>query len=316
MTDEHALREFKHLCQKNPYTGTAEEIVTLSLGIADASKQVDRSALALYREESGIGDKIFSKLKVIGETLRELTTPQRRDVVKVLPASYSAIHALCGLKAEELVTGAKSGSISSSLSVRSATAYVRQVRFPRLAAPDGEKGRWGTKQEHLFSVYRPEETPLAGDAVTALEEALRQVCTEHGVQLRQAGSDKTKALREQDRSERAAFWRRVLEGELTQKWFREMPDEVKKQFNLKTIDEVRDTPLRSFTGFLIRADGGREKFWEEHGNAYVAKVQFLMESTEDRAQRFNLKRRLEQVLGERPKLAIWNNVMLKQSGFM
>ena len=47
-----------------------------------------------------------------------------------------------------------------------------------------------------------------------------------------------------------------------------------------------------------------------------AKVQFLMESTEDRAQRFNLKRRLEQVLGDRKELAIWNNLILKSSGLL
>ena len=42
------------------------------------------------------------------------------------------------------------------------------------------------------------------------------------------------------------------------------------------------------------------------------KVQYLMESTEDRAQRFNLKRRLEEVLGDRKELAIWNNTILKE----
>ena len=106
----------------------------------------------------------------------------------------------------------------------------------------------------------------------------------------------------------------MLERELTSKWFNGLDDAVKKQFNLKTIDEMRDAPLRSFTGFLIKADGGREKFWEKHGQAYVAKVQFLMAHTEDRAQRFNLKRRLEEVMGNRKELAIWNNVMLKSSG--
>ena len=82
------------------------------------------------------------------------------------------------------------------------------------------------------------------------------------------------------------------------------------------MDELRDTPLRQFTGLLINADGGREKFWEKHGQAYVAKVQFLMESTEDRAQKYNLKRRLEEVLGDRRELAVWNNVILKNSGLI
>ena len=85
---------------------------------------------------------------------------------------------------------------------------------------------------------------------------------------------------------------------------------------IKTIDELRDAPLRSFTGFLIRADGGRENFYQSHGQAYVAKINFLMASTEDRAQRYNLKRRLEEVMGDKKELAIWNNVMLKNSGLI
>ena len=35
------------------------------------------------------------------------------------------------------------------------------------------------------------------------------------------------------------------------------------------------------------------------GQAYVAKLNYLMEKTEDRAQRFNLKRRLENVVAAR-----------------
>ena len=32
-------------------------------------------------------------------------------------------------------------------------------------------------------------------------------------------------------------------GEPTGKWFKGMPEEVKKQFNLKTIGELHETPL-------------------------------------------------------------------------
>ena len=82
----------------------------------------------------------------------------------------------------------------------------------------------------------------------------------------------------------------------------------------RNIDEVRDTPLRQFTGFLIHVSGGREKFWEQYGQSYISKVCFLMGNTEDGGTRYNLKRRLEQVLGERKELSIWYNLMLKNSG--
>ena len=40
-----------------------------------------------------------------------------------------------------------------------------------------------------------------------------------------------------------------------------------------------------------------------------------MEKTDDHAQRYNLKRRLEEVLGDRRELAIWTNLMLKEGGY-
>ena len=44
------------------------------------------------------------------------------------------------------------------------------------------------------------------------------------------------------------------------------------------------------------------------------------EKTEDRTQRFNYKKRLEEVFGDPRKggteLAVWNNRMLKGSGFI
>ena len=150
-----------------------------------------------------------------------------------------------------------------------------------------------------------------------MEEELRKVCSRFGVQLRQ-GVESTTSLREEDRRQKAAFWRSVLEGELPQKWFRQTDEEVRKQFNLKAVEEVWDAPLRSFTGFLVRTGGGQAKFYEEHGQAYVAKLHYLQETTEDRSTRYNLKRRIEEVLAdERGKhLAIWRNVVLKNSGLL
>ena len=79
---------------------------------------------------------------------------------------------------------------------------------------------------------------------------------------------------------------------------------------------MRDTPLRQFTGFIIHASGGREKFWGLHGQAYIAKVYFLLETAEDAANRYNLKKRIEEVLEGRRDLAIWRNLVLKNSGFI
>ena len=70
---------------------------------------------------------------------------------------------------------------------------------------------------------------------------------------------------------------------------------------------------------MSKSDRKQERqglFWEKYGQAYIAKIQMLSEITDDAAQRYNYRRRHEQVLSEKKELAIWNNLILKDSGFV
>ena len=318
--EEKGLATFKKLVAENPHTGTVQQVVNLSIGIATAGERLSPATLAIYRDASGVGEKVFSKLKVIGERIGQLDDKMRRDVINGLPASYSTIHLLCSLKADELTTAVKTKQVTPKTSVRAAQTYVRQVRFPRQSLGGGnvEKGRWSVKEETLYRVCRPEDTPLSEDLQRQLEDDLRKVCSRYGMDIRRATNEGTTALRDADRKERAAFWREVLEEQLPQKWFQETDKEVRKTFNVKVVEEIWDAPLRTFTGFLIKTGKGREHFYEEHGQAYVAKLHYLQEMTESRATRYNLKRRIDEVLGHEKsrKLAIWRNIVLKNSGIM
>lgn len=316
--EEKGLATFKKLVAENPHTGTVQQVINLSIGIATAGERLSPATLAIYRDASGVGEKVFSKLKVIGERIGQLDDKMRRDVINGLPASYSTIHLLCSLKADELTTAVKTKQVTPKTSVRAAQTYVRQVRFPRQSLGGGnvEKGRWSVKEETLYRVCRPEDTPLSEDLQRQLEDDLRKVCSRYGMDVRRATNEGTTALRDADRKKRAAFWREVLEEQLPQKWFQETDKEVRKTFNVKVVEEIWDAPLRTFTGFLIKTGKGREHFYEEHGQAYVAKLHYLQEMTESRATRYNLKRRIDEVLAhkEGTKLAIWRNVVLKNSG--
>ena len=313
MTD--ALATFKQFVAENPYDGTREQVIAVSIGLAETASRLDRGTFALFKEETGINDKVLSKLKVIGETLLKVDKKKRGDVVKRLPATYSTIYQLCRLKPEELVTAVKSGVVTPEMGVRAADKYVKQVRFPRQFLT-GDKGRWGAKEETLYQVLRPEETNIGGEALVEFEKAVRRLCQDFGLTLRKATETSQDTLKKQDKAEREVFWRSVLEQEVTLKWFVEAPEEVKKQFNIRKHEELLDTPLRQFTGFLIKTDGGRDAFWEKHGQAYVAKLHLQQEKTDDNAQRYNLKRRLEQVFEERPKLVVWRNILVKENGFV
>ena len=316
MTSPLTLDAALDIVKKNPHTGSTNNIITLSLTIAKSRKVFDRSIYNIFTEKSNISKKIFSNLKKIGDTLLEIPEDIRNEIAKSFPPSYRTIYQLCSLKSKELITAVKSKNISKDFSYRQAVNYVKQVKHPQLLATDGDKGRWSTKQEHLWSIFRPDDVYLEGEKYKSVEDEFRRVCSNYGLILRKSNQTKFSVLREEERRERASFWRRILEGEITQSWFLKQDEKLKKQFNLKNADELRDTPMRQFTGFLINAVGGREKFWKIHGQAYIAKVYYLLETAEDAANRYNLKRRIEDVLGKYKELAIWRNLVLKNSGFM
>ena len=190
------------------------------------------------------------------------------------------------------------------------------MRFPALVGQLQES----SKQQEIFRVFQHQNSPLDGDALESLQEELQGVCERFGVVVQAPQATSITLLRKQDRADREVFWRNALEAELPLEWFEETNSEVRKQFNLKTVEEVYNTPLRQFTGFLIRSSGGRSRFWELFGRAYVCKLHMEQEKTNDRTQRHNWKRRLEEVFADDAKggreLAIWNNRMLKGAGFV
>ena len=315
MTTTPNIDEHLKVIKENPFTGTTIQVVTVSMSISKVKELLDPSVFNLYKERSGIEAKTFSKLKKIGDKLNTIDEKKLKDVIKGLTPSYSSIHHLCSLKPEEVVTAVKSKCVTPSTSYRQVMDYVKQVKYPHLAAIDGEKGRWSTKQEHIWSIFREDNVKLEGQALADVETALRRVCKDYGLSLRDVRHQSKATIRAEERRVRASFWRKILEEEITQKWFQEQSDELKKQFNIKTVDELRDTPLRQFTGFLMKSVGNRDDFWKIHGQAYISKVQFLFDTTEDNAQRYNYKRRLETKMAESRDLAVFNNLLLKRGGF-
>ena len=312
--DKALLAKLLQVAAENPHTGSAEQVVTLALCVAQSSERLSVPAYQVFRSEVGVGEKVFSKLKTIGEHLQELTDARRRVLLKGLPASYSTIHVLCSLKADELITGVKSKAITPKTSVRAARIYVNEVRYPIKKVQGVRPERISVREQSLFRVCRLEAAELEEIIYGQLKTELEEVCSRYGVELRSGLETEAVTVKDAERKAKALFWRSVLEEELNEKWFSSTDEAVRKSFNLKTVDEVRDTPLRLFTGFLIKNTGSRESFWWQHGQAYIAKVQYLMESTEDKAQSYNLRRRLAEVFATRTELGQWGNRMSKNSG--
>ena len=317
MTDSNSIANAIKIANDNPFDGTIQQVCNLSISIAESSKTMDKSVFNLYKEKIDIEPKTFSKLKVIGEKLLEANEQDKQSIIKDLPASYGTLHIIFSkLSIEEIKTAIKGRCITKTLSFRGADKYVKQIRFPHKFANDGDKGRWSIKQDHLFSIFRRDTIVLEGEALERCENALRKICKEYQLDLRNPKEDSIASIRVEERATKSAFWRRRLEELVTEKWFAEQSAEIKKQFNLKKVEEVIDAPLSTFTGFLVCCGCGKKKFFDVWGKAYIAKVHMLEETTEDAANRYNYRRRLEEKLGDKTALAVWNNMVLRDAGFI
>jgi len=317
VSDSKTIATAIKTAKDNPIDGTTEQVTTLSISIAKSSNTMDKSVFNLYKEKVGISPKVFSKLKVIGDTLLAVSDEERKGMMDYLPSAYNSLYLICSkLSPDEIRTAIKSKCITKTISYRQTDKYVKQIRYPYKFSTDGDKGRWSIKQEHLFSIFRRDMVVLEGEALERCEDALRKICRDYQLDLRRPKEDSIASIRVEERATKAAFWRRRLEDLITEKWFAEQPMELKKQFNVKKVEEVIDSPLRTFTGFLVRCGCGKAKFFDIWGKAYIAKIHLLEETTEDNANRYNYRRRLEEKLGSRTDLAVWNNLVLRDAGFI
>lgn len=303
------------IAKQNPYKGTSDQIAKLSISIAETFSSVSAQEFALYKEKTGIQPKIFSKLKVIGETLLKVEKHTRETLIGQFPESYTAIHILCSLPLENLVLAIKEGDIHPKISVREASTFVQQIRFPNKRSNDGEKGRWGNKQEHLFNIVRPNDVPMSKKVIDNLKSEIRQICLEYGAQLQVANPSGTTPLRHQERQEKASYWKSILNKELDQKWFDKASTSIKKQFNISSLKELHEAPIRTFTSFIIKVEGDKAIFWNDYGKAYISKLQMLSELDADTRQRYNYRKRLNSYLQDKKDLKVWVELVLEEGGF-
>ena len=81
MSDSKTIATAIKTAKDNPIDGTTEQVITLSISIAKSSNTMDKSVFNLYKEKVGISPKVFSKLKVIGDTLLAVSDEERKGMM-------------------------------------------------------------------------------------------------------------------------------------------------------------------------------------------------------------------------------------------
>ena len=107
MTKTLTLDTALDLLGKHPYSGSVEDIVTLSLTISRSKKVFAKSIYKIFTEKSNITPKIYSNLKKIGDRMDDLPIDAREEVCRSFPPHYRTIYSLCSLRPDEIQIAVK-----------------------------------------------------------------------------------------------------------------------------------------------------------------------------------------------------------------
>ena len=238
--------------------------------------------------------KIWSKLLQIGLDDRLYEIQQKDKKGEVLPASYTTLHLIHCLDDEELKEAVTDGVIHKDASQGALNRWVKARRFQ------------GTVQEvpqdfsTVAEILAPAE--LAEETLERFKGDLEKLVGIYGFKTK-FGDDQTmvalRLIRSKDKSEEVAV---ALAKALRSTWDG-APDDLKQQFKLKSLEDLVQAPMASFTGFLNKLRGGRDGFWMLHANDYIQKNALEYLKSASKGQRFNYRRRLKEISERHSHLA-------------
>lgn len=262
---------------KDRFGSTAAEVLEIAALIAAAQDSWDKGTVASFQEEQEIHAKVWGKLVAISRSTNFHSLPP-----KELPASYTALYALVVMTPQELKAAESEGVIKSNASSRSILEWTKAFRL---------RGT-GIEQEVPLTLLLRRD--LTAEQHRNLMEALKEVADQFGAEVREGkGGVKQSELKAEARASRALQIEEDLMEEIGAVVLG-APENLKQQFGVTSAGDLITGPRASFTGFFQNLVGKVEgAFWREYGRAYCLKIARDFNVTESRADRHQLKKRIE-----------------------
>jgi len=262
---------------KDRYGSTASAVLETAALVAAADADWDKNTVLGFQEAQKIHPKVWGKLIAIHRDRRLVPLQER------LPASYTALYALVVMSDQELGAALKEKDLVSARA--SSRAILEWTKAYRL------RGTGIANEIPLTLVLR--ET-LTEERQKDLLEALQQVADQFGVDVLEGkGGVKQAGLKAEHRKIRASEIEEELMREIGPAVAR-ASDEIKNQFGIYRAADLIEAPRGTFTGFFQNLEGKIEgAFWKHHGRAYCLRIARDFNLTESRAERYQLKKRLE-----------------------
>jgi hypothetical protein len=262
---------------RDRFGATAAAVLETAALVATADADWNKDAVFAFQEEHQIHPKVWGKLVAIYRDRRLVPIQER------LPASYTALYALVVMSNEELEAALMEKDLVSARA--SSRAILEWTKAYRLR---------GTGIENEIPLTLVLREDLTEERQKKLLAALQQVADQFGVDVLEGkGGVRQAGLKAEHRKVRASEIEEELMREIGPVVAR-ASDELKNQFAIHTAADLIEAPRGTFTGFFQNLEGKIEgAFWKHHGRAYCLRIAHDFNLTESRAERYQLKKRLE-----------------------
>ena len=274
--EELAQRLTAPLGSKDRFGRNGDEVLVTAGMVAAANASWDKGNISTFQMNQDLHPKVWDKLVAIHNDQRLL--PLRKD----LPASYTALYALVVMKDEELKAAEEEGVIKSRASSRSLLDWTKAYRL---------KGS-GIEQEMPLTLVLKED--LTAEQQQDLLSALKEVALQYGAEVREGKGGLKQA-------EVKAEARKAVADRIDEELMREIgkvvadaPADLRQKFQISSAADLIEGPRATFTGFFQNLVGKvKIEFWKQFGRAYCLKIARDFNLTESRAERFQLKKRIQ-----------------------
>ena len=263
---------------KDRFGATAAEVLGTAELIAAADQDWDKATIAAFQKEQEVHPKVWGKLVAIHKKQR------LKDYLDQLPASYTALYALVVMSEDEFSAAVDAELLKTkNLSSRAILDWTKAYRLKRT----------GIEQEMPLTLVLKED--LSAERQQDLLVALKQVAVQFGAEVREG----KRGLRQ---AEVKAEGRATLASHIEEELMREIgevvaeaPEDLKSRFGISSAGELIAAPRATFTGFFHNLVGKvKIEFWRQFGRAYLLKIARDFNLTDSRAERFQLKKRIQE----------------------
>jgi hypothetical protein len=260
----------------------ASEVLALSRLIAAADASWERGTIQDFQKEQGLNPQVWGKLVAIARSDALESIPKG-----MRPASYTALYALVVMTADELAAALGEGVLRGDASSRSILEWTKAYRL---------RGTGIGQEVPLTLLLNEDFSPQQREQLLcALQETAAAFDAEV---LEGKGGVRQVDLKAEQRKQRAQEIETKLVG-LLEPAIQRASEDLKRTFDVWTAKDLASGKRDVFTGFLqVLGNRVQDEFWRNYGRAYCIKIARDFNMTEKRAERYQLKKRLEEIEGK------------------